>query len=74
MRIVYANVTTTVSMNPGFVALTKGEPWDASDPVVAAHPKCFSDDPTRVKTTKGQGWVDVEQMTAAPGEKRRTKR
>lgn len=73
MHVVYANTTTTISEGPGFVTLTKGEPWDASDPIVKRHPDCFSDQPTRVQTSR-RGWTDVEQATAAPGEKRTTKR
>ena len=73
MRIVYANQTTTVTTGAGFVALSKGEPWDADDPFVVDHPECFSDAPTRVQTSR-RGWTDVEQATAAPGEKRRTRR
>ena len=75
MKIVFANVgnTSVGAPNGGVHRLVKGEPWDADDPLVNAHPELFSDAPLRVRTTT-RGFVDVEQATAAPGEKRTTKR
>jgi hypothetical protein len=45
----------------------------SSDPVVLAHPALFSDDP--VVIARYPGWQpDVEQATAAPGERRASRR
>jgi hypothetical protein len=56
----------------------KGSHWPADDPVVAAHPEAFSPDPRYGLQFSQQppGWDDppVEQVTAAPGEKRATRR
>jgi hypothetical protein len=71
MKIVYANSNTSIGgPNGGVHRLVKGEPWDANDPLVKHRPEFFSDQPTRIKTST-RGWSEVEQMTAAPGEKRR---
>jgi hypothetical protein len=72
MRIVYAKSTTSVTTGIGLIhRLTRGDAWDADDPVVEAHPDMFSETPTFVNTS-ARGWVEfVEQATAAPGEKRR---
>lgn len=75
MKIVFSIVgsTSVGAPNGGVHRLNKGEPWDADDPVVLAHPELFSDSPLRVRTST-RGFVDVEQATAAPGEKRTTRR
>lgn len=74
MNIVYAAAPTAIAAPDGGIhTLVPGEPWAADDPLVKAHPECFSSEPKRVKTS-GRGWTPVEQMTAAPGEKRTTKR
>lgn len=45
------------------------EPWLADDPAVKALPHLFRDDPFDPRGTQ-----PIEQATAAPGEKRTTKR
>lgn len=73
MKIVYANTDTSVGgPNGGVHRLNKGEPWDADDQLVKHRPEFFSDSPLKVRTSFG--WSPVEQATAAPGEKRTTKR
>ena len=61
--------------------LNEGELWAADDPFVLARPELFTDDlesVTRrsVKPAKAATPVEapVEQATAAPGEKRQTRR
>ena len=50
----------------------KGTAWYADSPMVASHPDMFASKPTEVFP---RGWVSpVEQATAAPGEKRATRR
>jgi hypothetical protein len=72
---VYALDTTNVAM-PGVkfrVPVARRRLFWSDDPVVVAHPHLFSkDDPDLTRLT---GWeAPVEQMTAAPGEKRATRR
>ena len=57
------------------VSVAKGDVFHASDPLVHAHPELFSRTPPTVRSTPG--WsppADVEQATAAPGERRTVKR
>ncbi len=50
----------------------KGTAWYADSPLVVLYPDMFSTKPTEVFP---RGWVSpVEQATAAPGEKRTTRR
>jgi hypothetical protein len=73
MSVVFAKSTCSIGgPHGGTVDLVAGEPWDANDPVVQERPEFFSKKPVRVKTS-GRGWMPVEQATAAPGEKRRTR-
>jgi hypothetical protein len=67
-RIVYAAAQCSVRHNNMTIRLMPGDPWDASDPFVRARPDLFSDVPAMVHRTV------VEQATAAPGERRMTKR
>jgi hypothetical protein len=70
--VVYATVSTWVSPT---VFIHAGEIWVADDPVVKAHPECFTTDPTAyAKGTVERGEQPVEQATRAPGEKRVTRR
>ena len=61
-RIVFAKATTAIGGDLGMIVqLVAGEPWDASDPVVAAHPELFADTPfIRVKTSAG--WVAFDEL------------
>jgi hypothetical protein len=64
MGIVYPRSTGWVSET---VFLNEGEPWDDSDPFVAQYPQHFSAEPGQALRGSGR---QVEQATAAPGEKR----
>ncbi len=79
MGIKFATFSTWVTPT---VMLTKGEAWDADDPVVTSHPDWFTDDPPEVKRSANRSFTaesanlaaPVEQATAAPGEKRAYRR
>jgi hypothetical protein len=79
MKVVYATGTTVV-MTPdgGRHTVYGGTHWPVDDPVVRAMPGLFSDDP-RVGVSFSVPPAElsdppVEQATAAPGEKRETRR
>jgi hypothetical protein len=76
MHIKYATATCVVPFQGLRVTLTAGEAWDASDPLVRSHPTLFADVPSVVRGTGPSGVTErpVEQATAAPGEKRGTRR
>lgn len=61
-RIVFATFSTWVTPT---VMINKGEPWDASDPVVMSHPDWFSDVPPDVRSSgiPAEPWLDA---TAEP--------
>ncbi len=64
------------------VNVTKGEAWDAEDPLVLQHPDWFADSPPEIKRSTNRSYTaesallaaPVEQATAAPGEKRTLRR
>lgn len=64
--IVFARVSASV----GDIIIREGEAWAGDDPFVKAHPDHFTDAPARVRRTVAV----VEQASAAPGEKRGTRR
>lgn len=68
--IVYAAANCVVRYNNLTLRLTPGDPWDATDPFVKSRPDLFSDAPATVHRT----FRPVEQATAAPGERRSTRR
>lgn len=71
-NIVYPTLTGWVRTGEHPTFLNSAEPWDADDPFVHAHPDLFSADPgfaPRRSVPAG-----VEQASAAPGEKRATRR
>jgi len=78
MKVVYATVNTTVTRPSGVgISIHAGEHWPASDPVVKDHPGLFTADPAEVGLRISAPLADdppVEQATAAPGEKRATRR
>lgn len=76
MRVVFAKATVSVAMTGGYPLLvTKGSHWPADDPLVIGHPDLFSVDPRYgMCYSQPQQEEPVEQMTAAPGERRRTLR
>ena len=78
MKPVFATATTTVALPTGqVVTVMEGTHWSAEDPIVVAHPDLFSDDarygmlftqPLSPDDYPGAG--EIEQATAAPGERR----
>ncbi len=54
--------------------LHEGDLWDAEDPVVRDHPEWFDDDLDSAAKRSVPREAPVEQATAAPGEKRPTRR
>lgn len=74
MRLKFARYTTTTGLegNPTTFYVEEGDAWDADDPLVKANPSLFSDTPPVVHSSFGRKTFDeVEQATAAPGEKRK---
>lgn len=74
-RFVFALDTTSVRVDGLPITVRRGEARHRSDPVVRAHPEMFADEPVVVSVFPG--WkpdAEVEQATAAPGEKRATRR
>lgn len=79
MNVVYAVSDAQAPMADGSLAtVRKGQHWPASDPVVAAHPSLFTTDARygMCYSVEPAGYNDppVEQATAAPGERRNTRR
>ncbi len=76
IKVKFARDTTSLR-EPGSkypTSVQKGTAWHADHPLVVANPSLFSDDPPEVLP---RGWKPdpaVEQATAAPGEKRTTRR
>jgi hypothetical protein len=64
--------------NGARVMVRKGSHWPVGDPVVKQHPDAFSSDPRYglQYSEEPTGWdaPPIEQATAAPGEKRTTRR
>jgi hypothetical protein len=77
MKVVYATTNTTVTREGGVgITIHAGQHWPANDPVVKDYPDLFSDDPRnglRVSAPLAED-APVEQATAAPGEKRTTRK
>lgn len=79
IRVVFATDTAALPLPSGAsVVVHRGQHWSADDPVVKAHPGLFSDDPryglTYSVPPPEMAEAPVEQATAAPGEKRATRR
>jgi hypothetical protein len=77
--VVYAVSDGQVPMADGSLAtVRKGGHWPALDPVVKAHPTLFSTDARYGMSysvePEGYDAPQVEQATAAPGERRSTRR
>lgn len=71
MGLAFPKQPATVRFNGRLYNVPAGEPWDADDPLVRAHPDLFDTEPAKVhRTTAGP----VEQATAAPGERRTVRR
>lgn len=71
-QYVYAKQNAATTHRGRTVRTKRGEAWHASDPLVREHPDLFAADPPTVRGTPAEG--PVEQATAAPGEKRTTRR
>ena len=75
---VFATTSATVTTEAGATLLVrKGTHWPADDPIVRQHPDLFSADARygMQYTRQPAGFnAPVEQATAAPGEKRQTRR
>ena len=74
MNLVFAAATCVVGFNGGRVNLSEDDAWDADDPFVKARPEFFRDRPKNVFGAAGRVAAPVEQASAAPGEKRTTRR
>lgn len=76
MDVVYATTTTIVALDGAQHRVQKGTHWPADDPIVVAQPSIFSADARYglLYTREPAGYNDVEQATAAPGERRTTRR
>lgn len=76
MDTVYAVDTAQIMMpDESMVLIRKGEPWSTDSPVVRFKPELFSTEVDRpAPTSIGPDGSPVEQATAAPGEKRSTRR
>lgn len=75
MNLVYANASCSITNEHGEIyRLVRGEPWDADDPLVKQRSTFFSKNPVQARTSVNRGFVEVEQATSAPGEKRNVKR
>ena len=66
-EIVFAAADCVTGSSANRVRLRKDEAWFASDPFVVANPHLFNLRPAHVR---GAPAADVEQATAAPGERR----
>jgi len=76
---VFVRQTQAVSLGNERVMLTAGEAWPATDPVVKANPDAFAPTPTRARSfdagvVRTFDTERIEQATAAPGERRNTRR
>ena len=78
MKVVYATADVPVQLPTGISGwVRKGTHWPADDPVVREHPEYFSTDPRfgMNYSVEPEGYdAPVEQATAAPGERRATRR
>lgn len=71
MGIVFAQSDARVGHGKRPISVNKGDAWDDRSEVVKAHPDLFGKEPP---TVHGRDEAQVEQATAAPGEKRTTTR
>lgn len=77
MNIVYAKDWVHAQVGGTVRKFPPGSHWPADDPFVRANPGQFSDDPRYhlAFTEVRPGYLgDVEQASAAPGERRNTRR
>lgn len=77
MNVVYAKDWVHAQVNGSIRKFPPGSHWPADDPYVLANPGQFSDDPRyHLAFTEARPYYlgEVEQATAAPGERRTTRR
>jgi hypothetical protein len=78
MDVVYATTDFPCEINGGRARVWKGSHWPADDPLVAEFPDRFSSDPRYglqySRQPDGFDRPQVEQATAAPGERRTVRR
>lgn len=78
MNVVYAKDWVYANVPGGVRKFPPGSHWPADDPFVLANPVAFSDDPRyhlAFTEARPEYFGDVaEQATAAPGERRATRR
>lgn len=82
MKVVYARVGKTWVAAPDGtrVWVHVGQHWPADDPIVRKYPRMFTEDPaaglsfSSSPPAEDRAEAPVEQATAAPGEKRATRR
>ena len=80
MDVVFATTTAMLTLSDGSSVLVgKGTHWSVDDPLVRQNPGVFAADPRYGLSWTGEPPVEmseppVEQVTAAPGEKRNVKR
>jgi len=73
--VVYAKTDCVVVWSGGQSPISKGDVWDSEADLVRERPDLFSTEPTRVRGQKARPETPpVERATAAPGEKRATRR
>lgn len=76
--VVYAMANAWVDLPTGTRArIAKGTHWPADDPIVVSRPDLFSTDPRwgMLYSREPAGYdAPIEQATAAPGERRNTRR
>lgn len=69
MSYVYCKVSFVTANDGGRVRVNIGDPYDPDHPIVESHPDNFGTTPPRVN-----GERVVEDASAAPGVKRRTRK
>jgi hypothetical protein len=76
MKVVFATANTQTFYSGRPISIVIGQHWPVDDPIVKAFPSMFSDDPRYGLQFTEQPAEErtAEQATAAPGEKRSTKR
>lgn len=65
MKLAYTTQGGTLAFGGQRVVMRPGDVWDADDPIVAAYPDFFTDQPRRVRSTRTpDGLAPIETATA----------